>query len=140
MSSAGTPQARRGTWWLQHNSVSSIAHLISLPSDLLPYPDAPEAPTALMYHSAGAGALFARTSWSSDAAWMAIVAGTFDQSHAHQDQGSFTFFKHDWLAVTNNIWSHSGLHQEVDAHDTLRFEKADGTGATGEEITAASAD
>ena len=125
--SQGTPQARRGAWWLQHNSVNGIAHTFSLASDLLPYPDAPAAPTDLVYHSPGAGALFARTSWDTDAAWLALVAGKYDQSHAHQDQGSFTFFKNDWLAVTNNIWSHSGIHQEVDVHNTLRFERADGS-------------
>ena len=124
--SAGTPQARRGTWWLQHNSVPSLNNFLVIANDLLPYPDPAEAPADLMYHSPGAGALFARTSWNTDAAWMAFVAGKFDQSHAHQDQGSFTFFKNDWLAVTNNIWSHSGLHQEVEAHNTLRFELAGG--------------
>jgi len=49
------------------------------------------------------------------------VAGPYDQSHAHQDQGSFTFFKGDWLAVTQNIWSHSGIHQETEVHNVLRF-------------------
>ncbi|MGE3277329.1 MAG: hypothetical protein AB7O67_19615 [Vicinamibacterales bacterium] len=125
--SAGTPEARRGTWWLQHNSVDGVAHVFNIAGDLLPYPDQAEAPTALMYYAPGAGALFARTSWQPDAAWMAFVAGRFDQSHAHEDQGSFTFFKGDWLAVTNNIWSHSGIHQEVDVHNVLRFERADGS-------------
>jgi hypothetical protein len=54
-------------------------------------------------------------------------AGKYDQSHAHQDQGSFTFFTHDWLAVTNNIWSHSGIHQETEFHNTIRFERNDGS-------------
>ena len=125
--SAGTPQARRGTWWLQNNSVDGVAHVFNIQADLLPYPDPPQAPTALMYHSPGAGALFARTSWNTDAAWMALVAGKYDQSHAHHDQGSFTFFKGDWLAVTSNIWSYSGLHLEEEAHNVIRFERADGS-------------
>ena len=49
--SAGTPQARRGTWWLQHNSVNGVASVFNIAGDLLPYPDAPSAPTDLMYHA-----------------------------------------------------------------------------------------
>ena len=60
----------------------------------------PLAPTDLTYHATGAGALFARSSWDTDAAWLSFIAGKYDQSHAHQDQGAFTFFKGDWLAVT----------------------------------------
>ena len=58
---------------------------------------------------------------------MAIVAGKYDQSHAHQDQGAFTFFRDDWLAVTPNIWSHSGINQDVNVHNVIRFERADGS-------------
>jgi hypothetical protein len=125
--SPGTPQARRGTWWLQNNSVDGVSQSFTLSGDLLPYPDAPQVPTALVYHAVGAGALFARSSWNTDAAWLAVVAGKYDQSHAHQDQGSFTFFRGTWLAVTNNIWSHSGINQDVDVHNVLRFERADGS-------------
>ncbi|MGE0863336.1 MAG: hypothetical protein AB7P34_05470 [Vicinamibacterales bacterium] len=125
--SAGTPQARRGTWWLQNNSVNGVAHVFNIAGDLLPYPDAPQAPTDLTYHATGAGVFFARTSWETDATWLSVMAGKFDQSHAHQDQGSFTFFKNDWLAVTNNIWSHSGIHMEQLVHNVIRFERPDGT-------------
>ncbi len=45
------------------------------------------------------------------------------QSHAHQDQGSFTFYRDTWLAVTENIWSHSGIQQGTDVHNVLRFEQ-----------------
>jgi hypothetical protein len=123
----GTPEARRGTWWLNNNSVHGVAYAFNLMGDLLPLPDAPTAPTDLVYHASGAGVLFARSSWATDASWLAFMAGKYDQSHAHQDQGSFTFFKGDWLSVTANIWSHSGLHEETEAHNTLRFERADGS-------------
>jgi len=69
--------------------------------------------------------LFARSSWATNASWVSFVAGEFDQSHAHQEQGSFTFFKNDWLAVSSNIWSHSGIHQETTMNNQLRFEDAD---------------
>jgi hypothetical protein len=52
--------------------------------------------------------------------------GKYDQSHAHHDQGGFTFFKRDWLTVTSNIWSHSGIHQEDEAHNVLRFTTSGG--------------
>ena len=121
--SAGTDQAKRGTWWLQNNSVNGVSQAFNLAGDLLPYPDTPVVPTDLVYHATGVGHFFARSGWDTQAAWLAFAAGPYDQSHAHQDQGSFTFFKRDWLAVTSNIWSHSGINQEVDVHNVIRFVK-----------------
>ena len=114
-------------WWLQNNSVNGVAHAFNLAADLLPYPDAPEAPTDLIYHAAGAGALFARIELGARRRWLAFVAGKYDQSHAHQDRAAFTFFKDDWLAVTPNIWSHSGINRSVNVHNVIRFERADGS-------------
>jgi hypothetical protein len=119
--SGASDQARRGTWWLQNNSVNGVAHSFNLAGDLLPYPVAPIAPTDLAYHASATGHFFARSGWDTGASWLSFVAGKYDQSHAHHDQGSFTFFKGDWLAVTSNIWSHSGINQTVDAHNVLRF-------------------
>jgi hypothetical protein len=67
--SAGTPQAARGTWWLQNNSVDGVSQAFNLMGDLLPYPDAPVAPTDLAYHASAAGHFFARSSWNTDASW-----------------------------------------------------------------------
>ncbi len=120
--SPSTAQASRGVWWLQNNSVTAQEDF-NVPTYLLPYPATPVAPTAKMYHSAGAGAGFARSSWATNASWIATVAGKYDQSHAHHDQGSFTFFKRDWLVVTSNIWSHSGIQQGDEVHNVLRFEQ-----------------
>jgi hypothetical protein len=120
-------QAPRGVWWLQHNSVNGVSSDFNLPGDLLGYPVSAAATATNVYHATGAGALFARTSWNTTAAWIAVVAGKYDQSHAHQDQGSFTFYKNQWLAVTSNIWSHSGIHQETDVHNVLRFVRGDGS-------------
>jgi hypothetical protein len=125
--SPGTPEAGRGAWWVQHNSVNGPIHQFNAAPYLLSYADAPAAPTALSYHASGAGVFFARSHWATDASWVSFVAGKYDQSHAHQDQGSFTFFTNDWLAVTNNIWSHSGINQGVEVHNVIRFERPDGT-------------
>src|SRR6266542_4273828 len=77
--SAPTDQAKRGTWWLQNNSLAGgVSSTFNLPGDLLPYPAPAVAPTALTYHSTGAGAFFARTSWATDATWFAFIAGKYD--------------------------------------------------------------
>ncbi|MSU34412.1 MAG: hypothetical protein EXS36_04755 [Pedosphaera sp.] len=123
----GTPEAQRGTWWLNNNSVNGVSAAFNLLGDLLPLPDAPIVPVERVYHATGAGVLFARSSWNTDASWVSFMAGKYDQSHAHQDQGAFTFFKGDWLAVTANIWSHSGINQETEFQNTVRFKRADGT-------------
>jgi hypothetical protein len=55
--------------------------------------------------------------------WVAFIAGTYNESHAHQEQGGFTLFAGDWLAVTENIWTHSGIQQGTSLNNILRFEK-----------------
>jgi hypothetical protein len=90
--------------------------------DLLPAGTGGTTPPALYYHAEATGHLFARTSWNTDATWMEFDAGPYVQSHAHQDQGSFTLYHNRWLAVTENIWSHSGIQQGSNVHNILRFE------------------
>jgi hypothetical protein len=84
----------------------------------------------LLYHQPGTGVMFARTSWDRDASWIAFVAGTYDASQALQrprrEQGSFTFFKNEWLSVTSNLWSKSGVYREGDVN-VIRFERPDGS-------------
>ena len=123
-----TDQAKHGVWWLQNNSLKNgVTSEFNLPGDLLPFPAPPVQPTPLVYQSTGAGALFARSNWTTNASWFHVVAGKYDQSHASHDQGSFSFYHHDWLSVTSNIWSHSGIHQEDEAHNTIRFVSSGGT-------------
>jgi hypothetical protein len=50
---------------------------------------------------------------------MNMITGPYTESHAHQDQGSFLIYKGEWLAYDPNIHGHSGLHQEVDAHNLV---------------------
>lgn len=127
---AGTAQARRGAWWLGNVPVSDggsgwlygrMRYKFNYRYDLLASGETAEAPTALLYDATGVGALFARSDWTTSASWVAINAGPYDQSHAHQDQGSFTFHKGDWLAVTANIWTDSGINQGTDMHNVIRF-------------------
>ena len=120
------PQARSAAaWWLGNISVPEMSSGFNLRHGLLPAGGNGEPPASLLHHAEGTGHLFARTGWDKDAMWVAIVAGPYEESHAHQDQGGFTLFAGDWLAVTENIWSHSGIQQGTTVHNVVRFERAD---------------
>lgn len=110
------------SWWLNNMSVPEMSSGFNYRDDLLPAGSSGPLPAApLVYQATGVGHVFARTGWNTTASWLAFAAGSYDQSHAHQDQGSFTLFSGDWLAVTSNIWSHSGIQQGTDVHNVVRF-------------------
>ncbi|MEO8275159.1 MAG: hypothetical protein ABI639_03010 [Thermoanaerobaculia bacterium] len=117
----GTAVAARASWWLHHIAVDEMTSGFNFRDDLLPAGSTQTQPTALFHHATGAGHLFARRSWATDSPWISFVAGPYVESHAHQDQGAFNYFHNDWLAVTENIWSHSGIEQGTEIHNTLRF-------------------
>lgn len=77
------------------------------------------------YHASGIGQLYARSGWDTSATWIDLTAGSYTQSHAHQDQGALLVYKGGWLAYDPNIDSHSGLRQEPEAHNLVRI--VDGT-------------
>jgi hypothetical protein len=113
------------SWWLHRISMTEMSSGFNTLHDLLPAGDAKApAPTELFHHAKGTGHLFARSGWDQDAMWLAFVAGPYNESHAHQEQGGFTLFARDWLTVTENIWSHSGIQQGTETHNVLRFERA----------------
>jgi len=118
-------QRAMASWWLHNISLPEMSSGFNFRHDLLPAGDASTAPEALLYHARGTGHLFARTGWDKEAMWVAVVAGHYDESHAHQDQGGFTLFARDWLAVTENVWSHSGIQQGTEVHNVVRFERED---------------
>ncbi|MET0224921.1 MAG: heparinase II/III family protein [Dokdonella sp.] len=115
------------TWWLDHISVPQMTSSFNYRYDLLPAGAAGAPPADLYYHALGTGHLFARTGWDTGAMWLAFAAGPYVESHAHQDQGSFTLYQNTWLAVTENIWSHSGIQQGTEVANVVRFNKADGS-------------
>lgn len=111
------------SWWLSHISVTEMSRRIDGQWDLLPAgtnaavsPDEP-----LFYHATGVGRIFTRTGWDTGALWLSFNAGAYNESHAHQDQGSFTLANNAFLAVTNNIYSNSGINQTTDYHNIVRF-------------------
>jgi hypothetical protein len=117
----GTPEAARGMWWLGNISIRQMSQTFNLHDDIFSLPDAPRKPSALAYHSPGVGDLFARASWDTNATWIHVKAGLFNQSHAHQDQGSVSMYNGTWLAVTENMRTHSGIQQGTEVHNVLLF-------------------
>ncbi|MES2769057.1 MAG: thrombospondin type-1 domain-containing protein [Bdellovibrionota bacterium] len=112
-----------GAWWLSHISVQQMSQYFTRRHDILTPPmNNAAAPTeGLVYRASGAGQLFARTSWDTNALWMQFGAGTYNESHAHQDQGAFSLASTDYLAITSNIWSHSGINQSTEIHNLVKF-------------------
>jgi hypothetical protein len=78
-------------------------------------------PTA--HWGSGTGQFSARSTWTTTAAYLNFICGPYTQSHAHQDQGSFVFFKGNWLAIDENLNSHSGLAQLEAAHNLVRLQQ-----------------
>lgn len=116
-----TAQAN-ASWWLHAISDQDMESGFNYRHNLLSAGPAGTPPAALTYYAAGTGQLFSRTGWDTGAMWLNFSAGPYMQSHAHQDQGAFTLFDHDWLAVTENIWTHSGIEQGTDTNNVVRFE------------------
>jgi len=112
------------SWWLHSISDQDMQSSFNYRHNLLSAGDAGTPPAALTYYATGTGQLFSRTGWDTHAMWLNFSAGPYVQSHAHQDQGAFTLFDDDWLAVTENIWTHSGIQQDTDTNNVLRFENA----------------
>lgn len=111
------------SWWLHSISTAQMQSGFNLRHDLLDAGENGSPPTELVYHATGTGQLFARTGWDTGAMWLQFAAGPYVESHAHQDQGSFTLFEGDWLAVTENIWTHSGIQQGTAMANVVRFER-----------------
>ncbi|HMM68388.1 MAG TPA: hypothetical protein PKC03_15745 [Dokdonella sp.] len=111
------------SWWLNAISIGQMTSGFNFRYDLLPTGDGRTPPAALTYLASGTGHLFARTGWDRKAMWLGFNAGPYVESHAHQDQGGFTLFSGDWLAVSENIWTHSGIQQGTEVHNVVRFER-----------------
>ncbi|MBA8885976.1 hypothetical protein FHW12_000167 [Dokdonella fugitiva] len=121
VSNDATAQAN-ASWWLHTISDQDMESGFNYRHNLLPAGPAGTPPAQLVYHATGTGQLFARTGWDTGAMWLAFSAGPYVQSHAHQDQGAFTLFEGDWLAATENMWTHSGIQQGTDTNNVVRFD------------------
>lgn len=79
------------------------------------------------YWGSGTGQLMTRSSWDANATYANFICGPYTESHAHRDQGSFVIFKGTWLAGDSNVFSHSGLEQDEEMHNLVRFESSGST-------------
>lgn len=118
------------SWWLHSTvldgtnaPVNRVARPENTRQDLLPNGGGGAVPTELVYRAEGAGHLFARTAWNASAMWMSFAAGTFDESHAAQEQGGFSLFSGTWLSWTANMYSNSHIVQQTPAYNVVRFER-----------------
>ena len=108
-------------WWLHSISDQTMESGFNYRHNLLPNGTGGTPPASLTYYASGTGQLFTRTGWDTGAMWLQFSAGLYVQSHAHQNQGSFTLFEGDWLAATENMWTHSGIQQVTNVHNLVRF-------------------
>ena len=119
-------ETRHAAWWLRNISLKKASHGPDFRYDLL-HVGKGEKPEQLWYYSPGAGHLFMRTAWDRKALWLSLVVGIYDEDHAHQNQGAFSLYQDGWLAVTENVFTHSGIQQGTEIHNMLRFDTPDGT-------------
>lgn len=117
-----TAMANDASWWLNNISVQNMSQGFQRKYDLMPAgSNTSTPPSELTYYANGTGNLFTRTSWATNATFAHFIAGIFDQSHAHQEQGAFTFYNGDFLTMSGNIFSHSGINQATECHNVLQF-------------------
>lgn len=129
------PVAPTARWWLGACSVpemdQSFMAVWDFWYDPAGRPAAAGSELHTTYFAPGTGQLYARSSWDPDATWIHLVAGPYTESHAHRDQGSFLFYRGEWLAYDQNVSSHSGIRQEEELHNLVRV--VDAGGATVEQ-------
>jgi hypothetical protein len=74
------------------------------------------------YHGTGTGQVFLRSGWDAGATYLRLGVGPYTESHAHHDQGDLFVYRGGHLAYDANVDSHSGIHQEEEAHNLVRLE------------------
>lgn len=112
---------------LAQSSVPAMQNLFMLYSDFL-YDQSdiavkPLTDLSTVYFGSGTGQFSMRSDWTKNAAYANFICGPYTESHAHRDQGSFTFYKGNWLAYDANINSRSGIAQDEALHNLVRIEQ-----------------
>ena len=87
----------------------------------------PLAELSTTYWGSGTGQLMMRSSWEPSATYANFICGPYTESHAHRDQGSFVIYKGTWLATDSNVFSRSGIEQDEELHNMVRFESGGAT-------------
>ncbi|MDP3824339.1 MAG: hypothetical protein Q8R33_22955 [Burkholderiales bacterium] len=82
---------------------------------------------ATTYYGPGTGQVMMRSAWEPSATYANFICGPYTESHAHRDQGSFVIYKGAWLATDSNVFSRSGIEQDEELHNMVRFETGGAT-------------
>jgi hypothetical protein len=118
-------QARRyGQWYLEHivpSYESSFLYKDMLYKLGLPSRAQDTLPTS--YQAAGTAWCNFRSGWGESATCVSLSGNpVIDQGHTHHDVGSFTIWKHGWLALDASSKSNDGHLWEPGAHNMLQVE------------------
>ncbi|MBK9607658.1 MAG: hypothetical protein IPO58_14950 [Betaproteobacteria bacterium] len=111
LESSTVPQMKNSFMYVA-DFLYEMPHLKSRPLDEL----------STSYWAPGTGQLMMRSSWHSSATYANFICGPYTESHAHRDQGSFVIYKGTWLALDANMFSHSGIEQDEELHNLVRFD------------------
>ncbi|MBI2037411.1 MAG: hypothetical protein HYT15_00555 [Candidatus Magasanikbacteria bacterium] len=80
------------------------------------------------YFGTGTGNFYTRSSWNNNAIMVHMMAGPYDQSHAHRDQGSVLLNSAGaWLFDDANRRSSSGIELDEEMHNLVRFRSGGST-------------
>ena len=86
----------------------------------LDIPPTDESQLPLSYHAEKSGWANLRSGWDANATSVSVSgAPIIDQSHQHDDVGSFVIWNGGWLAGDASTWSHSGEIPTPDAHNMI---------------------
>ena len=111
---------------LSQSSVRQMAQSANFWSDFInDWPAVTSRPLSTLnttYFGTGTGNFYSRSSWDTSAIMVHMMAGPYNQSHAHKDQGSFMLNSAGaWLFDDANRRSNSGIDQEEEYHNLVRF-------------------
>jgi hypothetical protein len=119
---------------LENSSVPAMTSQFMRYSDFLYDPAVvagePLASMTPAYFGSGTGMLAVRSGWDKQAAYANLLCGPLVESHAHRDNSSFTLFKNVWSVYEANIDGHSGIEQDEEYHNLVRYTLAGGNAVT----------
>ena len=73
----------------------------------------------LGYRAEGRDFVNSRSSWAADAVSASFVSADRIESHQHYDQNSFVVYKEGWQAPDASTYSHTGIIQDTDTHNSI---------------------
>jgi parallel beta-helix repeat protein len=71
------------------------------------------------YRAEGSDFINSRSSWSADGVSASFVSADRIESHQHYDQNSYVIYRGGWQAPDASTYSHTGIIQDTDTHNTI---------------------